>query len=116
MASSCLFGDLFALLDVCHDATIRISRIVGYLVCFWSDDFLFCFSSTLSVFGDGPAVLGLILWGIGVIPLGLIALAVEGYWGGAVLLLLGLLLTYGAGASGFWFADLEDRGRTISAA
>jgi hypothetical protein len=64
---------------------------------------------TYNLWGVGAVFLGLFIAGVGVVPIGVIAAAVNGMWSTVGDLVLGIVLTYGARAFSLFLANKLDR-------
>lgn len=60
---------------------------------------------TLAIWGWGAVIIGLILGGVGVVPIGMLATAVHGHWSIFFVLLINVILTYGSRAIGMTLAE-----------
>lgn len=67
------------------------------------------FSATLALWGAGAVVFGLFFMGIGVVPMGIVALVLKGFWPPAILIVVGLVLTYGTRAFAIWLETIVER-------
>lgn len=64
---------------------------------------------TLALWGWLAVVIGLFMGGIGVVPIGMLAAVFNGEWGLFFMLLLNVILTYGARAIGIALAESAER-------
>ena len=74
-------------------------------LCLWMLGFLF----TYSKFGAVGVFIGLCLFGIGVVPVGMFAVALEGEWFILGMLLFGAVLTYGTRMLAIWLGQMVER-------
>lgn len=92
--------------------TTRPFAAFGFLFAsffFGLTSWLMGFTATLSLWGAVAVTIGLFFFGFGVVPMGIAALALKGFWGPAGLLAFGLVLTYGTRAFAIWLGDLVDQ-------
>jgi hypothetical protein len=67
------------------------------------------FLTTLDYWGWIGVAIGTFFMGIGVVPIGIVGALWHGSWGVAVLLALGLALTFGCRFMTFWLSDVQER-------
>jgi hypothetical protein len=68
-------------------------------------NWMFGFLTTLTLWGGFGVVVGLFLGGVGLVPVGMLAALFHGEWGALGELVLGLVLTIGAGVLGGFLGD-----------
>lgn len=96
-------------------ALFRASRgwaAVGFMVVSFVFGFvmwMFGFLYTYILWGVLGIVVGIFLAGIGVVPIGMLALAIHGEWELAGQLLFGLVLTFGTRAFAMYLSEKADR-------
>ena len=78
------------------------SYVYGVTLWFWS------LLLTYSIWGVGAVIIGIFLAGIGVVPLAMIATAMEGEWAVTGEIILLLIFTFGSRMLGFYFAQKAD--------
>lgn len=64
---------------------------------------------TLSIWGVGAVVVGLLLGGIGVVPIAILATLFHAQWGNMGILVLMTALTFGTRSCGAWLTATPDR-------
>jgi hypothetical protein len=92
---------LFILLPLAIIRTTRFISAFGFFgaaYLFGLTTWILGFLATLRYWGLGGVFIGLFLGIIGVVPLGIVASAFHSDWSAAVILIIGLLVTYGARA------------------
>jgi hypothetical protein len=90
----------------------RIVPIYGFLVCsvvFGLCTWILGLLTAYIYWGIGGIFIGLSLGGIGVVPIGILAALFHPDWGTALVLVVGLVLTFGARGIAFWLGHIEDR-------
>ncbi len=90
----------------------RIAAAFGFMgcsfafgVCIW----IFGLLTAYFYWGLIGIIVGLVLGGIGVVPIGILAAIFHADWQAVIILIVGLVLTFGARAVAFWLAKIVDR-------
>jgi hypothetical protein len=108
-------GVLVCVLVLLPLSIFRATRIVavwGFFVAsyiFGVDVWMYGFLITYALWGAGGLLVGLILGIVGVVPLGMIASAVNGVWFVVFDLAFGVAITYGARVFSLFLANSLDR-------
>lgn len=98
-------------------APFRATRIIpafGLLaasVYFGATAWVLGFLTTYDHWGLVGVIIGMVIAGVGVVPLGMIASAIHSEWSAVLILGIGLVLTYGARMCAFWLASKVDEDR-----
>jgi hypothetical protein len=108
-------GTVFCVVFLLPLSLFRVTRIVsiwGFFIasylfglCVWMYGFLV----TYDLWGGGGVFIGLVLGGVGIVPLGIIAAALKGLWFIVGDLVYGIALTYGARIFALYLASKADR-------
>jgi len=83
-------------------AMIFTSFVFGATV--WMDGLVL----TMTIWGDGAAIFGLLLGGVGVVPFAMLATLFHGMWGRLAELVVLTLLTFGSRFLAFWIGGMLD--------
>lgn len=90
----------------------RAWAAMGYLVAsylFGAATWMFGLVITYYLWGGFAVFLGLFIIGVGVVPFGVIAAAMHGYWPTVGSLVVGVVMTFGARALSLFLANSADR-------
>jgi len=63
---------------------------------------------TYGAWGIGGVIIGLMIAGIGIVPVGMLAVLLHGEWQALIVFLILIVLTFGLRALGFWLAKKVD--------
>ena len=64
---------------------------------------------TYGAWGIGGVIIGLMIAGIGIVPVGMLAVLLHGEWQALIVFLILIVLTFGLRALGFWLAKKVDQ-------
>ena len=108
-------GTVFCVVFLLPLSLFKATRIVslwGFLIAsylFGLSIWMYGFLVTYDLWGGTGVFIGLVLFAVGVVPLGIIAAALNGLWFVAGDLVYGIALTYGARAFALYLAARADR-------
>lgn len=86
--------------------TAASSLVVSYIfgAALWTQSLLL----TLVVWGPAAVVFGIVIGGIGIVPIAIVAMLIQGAWKAVGELFFLILLTYGSRSFAFWIGDRAD--------
>ena len=90
----------------------RIAAVVGFMICscvFGTCTWILALLTAYLYWGLAAIVIGLLLGGVGVVPIGMLAALFNADWYGVIGATIGLVLAYGTRAIALWLASLVDR-------
>jgi hypothetical protein len=85
--------------EFCSNTIIYASYFYGFLTWVWG------FVAAYFIWGKTGIIVGLLLFGVGVVPVGFLAALLNGQWLGLAFITFGIVLTYGTRAIGIKMSE-----------
>ena len=86
----------------------RCHWLCDRIVCFRRDVWCCGLGVTYEAWGIGGVIIGLVIAGIGIVPVAMLAVLLHGEWQALIVFVILIVLTFGLRALGFWLAKKVD--------